>query len=393
MTGASADVAIVGGGPVGLYLALALLREGLRPKVFERDPNGRRSGSRSIGVHPPAIELFDEIGLGDAFLAHAVRVRRGLAFGESGRVGDVSFGSCPGPHRFVATLEQWKTEALLRDALIERAPDALMHGCQVVSAFNGPRRARLSFHAPDGAIVEHSYGAIVGADGKRSIVRHSLGIPFEGATYEGEYAMADAPETTSFGDAAAVFLTGGGLVESFPLPDARRRWVVRREASREGTPVDPRVTRDEIADLVAARTRHEVHADLLTTPTAFRAEHRLAQTFAVGRIALVGDAAHIVSPIGGQGMNLGWLGARSLARVLGRELGRGRDPSAALARDAVKRRTMARTAKRRAELNMWLGRPTAYPKVREKVIGTLLALPTADVLARAFTMRALELGI
>jgi 2-polyprenyl-6-methoxyphenol hydroxylase-like FAD-dependent oxidoreductase len=388
-----ADVAIVGGGPVGLYLALALLQEGVRPRVYERHASVRHAGSRSIGVHPPSIELFEEIGVADDFLAQAVRVRRGIAFGERGPVGDVSFDGCPGPHRFVATLEQWKTEALLRGALLARAPDALRTGCEVASARDEGERATLWLRRADGSLEDSSYAAIVGTDGRRSVVRQALGIAFDGGTYEGEYAMADAPETTPFGDAAAVFLTRGGLVESFPLPDGRRRWVVRRELAREGTPVDPVVTRDEIADLVAARTREELPRHLLTAPTTFRAEHRLARAFAVGRVALAGDAAHVVSPIGGQGMNLGWLGARSLARALGPALAAGRDPRRALALDGRKRRAIAQTARRRAEMNMWLGRPTSYPAVRERLVGTLLALPTADVLARAFTMRSLDRGI
>jgi len=382
----SAQVAIVGGGPVGLYLALALVHEGVEPRVFERADVSRERGSRSIGIHPPSIELFDELGLGESFLARATLVRRGIAFDERGAIGDVSFDRCPGPHRFVATLEQWKTEAWLREALRERAPGALEPRARVESVRQENGGVTIALGTPDGSTQTASFAAVVGADGKRSVVRDAIGASFDGATYDGEYAMADGPDTTSFGDDAAVFLTRDGLVESFPLPGRRRRWVVRRQEC--GSP--PSV--EELVAIVGARAHQTLDPSTLDAPSAFRAEHRLASRLALGRIALVGDAAHVVSPIGGQGMNLGWIGARSVARVLGDELSRGRDPSAALARDAVQRTIAARTATRRAEMNMWLGRPTPRSAVRASVVHSLLALPTSHLLARAFTMRALGLG-
>jgi len=91
-------------------------------------------------------------------------------------------------------------------------------------------------------------------------------------------------------------------------------------------------------------------------------------------------------------MNLGWLGARSVAAVLGAELRARRDPTDALARDALQRQMIAHAARRRAEMNTWLGRPTSMPRVRDALVLALLALPTARVLARAFTMRSLERG-
>lgn len=383
----TATVAIVGGGPVGLYLALALLHEGIEPRVFERADASRARGSRSIGIHPPSIELFDELGLGASFLARATRVRRGIAFGESGSIGDVSFDRCPGPHRFVATLEQWKTEAWLRAALLERAPNALVSPAHVGEVRREHGSVTIFFTSPQGTLGTASFAAAVGADGKRSVVRRAIGASFDGATYDGEYAMADGPDTTSFGDDAAVFLTRDGLVESFPLPGRRRRWVVRRD-ERGGAP-----SVEEIVEIVLARAHQPLDPATLEAPSAFRAEHRLASRLALGRIALVGDAAHIVSPIGGQGMNLGWIGARSVARVLGRELSCGRDPSAALERDATRRAIEARTATRRAEMNMWLGRPTRRSATRANLVRSLLALPTSHLLARAFTMRALGLGL
>lgn len=381
-------LAIVGAGPVGLFLALRALEEGLVPTVFERrrDPRG---GSRSIGVHPPSLELLDGLGLTERFLSRGVLVRRGLAFGASGPLGAIGFEACRPPHRYVLTIAQEDSESILREALDARAPTAVREGCEVIGVTSEGGSATLRARGDDGTARDLRFAAIVGCDGKHSATRSASGIPFEGATYEGSYAMADFPDTTGFGSDAAIFLAGEGLVESFPLPGGLRRWVVRRARGSDGAA--PSV--DEIAETIAERTGHRVPSREVRASSGFRAERFIASSLTTGAIALAGDAAHVVSPIGGQGMNLGWLGASSLAHVLGEELRAGRDPSAALAVDARNRRRVARAVARRAELDMWLGRPTLRPERRDRIVSSLLRGPCAGLLARVFTMRGLAFGI
>jgi 2-polyprenyl-6-methoxyphenol hydroxylase-like FAD-dependent oxidoreductase len=373
------SVAIVGAGPVGLLLALCAHREGLRPLVFERRPD-RRGGSRAIGVHPPALELLDRLGLADRFLERGVAVRRGLAFGDSGPLGSIAFDRLPGRHRWVLSVPQEETESILMAALLERVPDALQWGLGVTDAHQD------RVVTEDGTAVP--VDAVVGCDGKHSVVRRSCGIETTGSTYSGSYAMGDFPDETGFGRDAAVFVTRAGLVESFPLPGECRRWVVRRADDASGEP-----DAEELSRIVHERTGHILWACDARGVSGFRAERRLASRLSHGRIALAGDAGHVVSPIGGQGMNLGWLGAAELARVLGDSLRGGRDPSDALAADAARRLRTARAVARRAELNMWLGRPTARPERRDRLVRVALRGPARDALARSFTMRHLSLGV
>ncbi len=378
------DVAIVGAGPVGLFLGLALVEEGIDVAVFERRPE-QRGGSRSIGVHPPSLELLDELGLADRFVERGVRVMRGHAFGDDGALGAVTFDRCPGRHRYVLAIPQEETEGILRDALQARAPGALRTAA-LVGLDDRRREVALRVRTPEGERVEHPVKVVVGCDGKHSAVRSALGIPFDGAAYPGCYAMADFPDDTAFGDDAAVFLGRGGLVESFPLPGKRRRWVARCSDDR-----DPDL--EALVARVATRTDHHLDPATAVRPSAFHAERYQARSLARGRVALAGDAAHVISPIGGQGMNLGWLGARTLATTVAEALRRGGDPTASLAEDADRRARLARAAGRRAELNMWLGRPVPESARRDRVVRGLLRRPMSDVVARVFTMRGLALGV
>jgi len=388
LTPGSARVAIVGGGPVGLFLALALARAGVAARVFERRTEGRVA-SRSIGIHPPSLELLAELRLADRFIGRGIRVRSAEAHGERGLLGTLDFDRCRPPYRFVLTLAQAVTEELLRLALEERAPGSVetREVLGVEPASDGAVTLRLAGRGDQPGDVEerHRYAVVVGCDGKNSVVRRSAGLGFVGGDYVGQYAMADFPDETSLGATAAIYLGPRGLLESFPLAGGRRRWVARCiDGELPGT--------EALVAHVGERARVRLDASEAMHPSSFRAQRFQASRFAKGRIALAGDAAQVVSPIGGQGMNLGWLGARTLAGTIASTLDAGDELAHALARDGLARQRLASAAARRAEINMWLGRPLARPWMRDLLVSGLLGTPVRSILASVFTMRGLALG-
>ncbi len=372
------DVIVVGAGPVGLDLACRLSLGGMSVRVLEQrtEPTAH---SRSIGIHPPALEALDEIGVTDRLIEHGVPVREGIAMRQDGPVGRLRFDACPGPYRFVLAVPQWRTERVLEDRLRELDADALMSGV-VVSGVHSDRDGTTAV-ADDGRRFTADW--LVGCDGKKSTVRQRAGIEFSGRSYPDRYVMGDFADQTEFGPVAVIFLVKDGLVESFPLPEGRRRWVIRLDR-----PVDD-PDADSVADLVRMRTGLEVDARTSTMVSGFGVERYLAGVMARGRILLAGDSGHVVSPIGGQGMNLGWLDGRRAAEVIVRA-SRDRAAWPGLFRDySVGRRRAAARAARRAEFNMALGRPSRTRPLKLVAARLMLSRFLSPHFARRFTMRGL----
>lgn len=376
------DVAIVGGGPVGLLLGCLLVQRGLDVRVLERDLLPR-SHSRAIGIHPPGLACLDQVGAATPLVARGIRVRRASAFGRRRLLGAISFDSLPGAYPFVLCVPQTETERVLAARLAALAPDVLRRGATVVDLSPERSHVALQVRMPEGERVLRAR-FVVGCDGKHSAIRRASRIAFPGGAYRTPYfAMADLADRTPFGDEAAVFVSPEGLVESFPMPGGQRRWVV----ALDGRP--PAATATLVAQLVAARTGHEAPAESATMVSSFCAERYLAERFVRGAVALAGDAAHVLSPIGGQGMNLGWLDAQRLAEQLSLALSMRTHAEAVLADYARSRRRAARSATRRAELFMSIGRGLHAPRLCEATLRALLSPALSSHAAQLFTMRGL----
>lgn len=372
------DAVVVGGGAVGLFLGCCLAVRGLRFTVVERQ-SAPTTHSRAIGIHPPALELLSTLGVAERAIERGVLIRRGVVRGQREVLGELDFTGVSA-YPFVLALPQQDTEALLEARLAELCPAALRRGLRVVELLNGPERATVVCQDAAGALHHLRARYVVGADGCRSLVRRLAGIAYLGGPYRSRYLMGDFEDATSYGAAAVIHVALGGVVESFPLPGGRRRWVVRAETHTPATP-------QALAHLIAERTGLHVAAGTCSMLSPFGVGRHLAARFVAGRVALVGDAAHEVSPIGGQGMNLGWLDAAALAGALDRTIRGGDTSRVFLAAYQRRRRRAAWQAARQAEFNMFFGRPSRAPGLRDRALRLLLTRPVRPLLARLFTMR------
>ncbi|WP_432496741.1 FAD-dependent oxidoreductase [Kineococcus auxinigenes] len=399
----SCDVLVVGGGSVGLVLGALLARSGVDVAVLERRSTPS-THSRAIGLHPPALAVLEDLGLVDAALAQGVRVERGVARSRGRHLGELGFDRAWPRTPFVLTLPQHRTEALLAARLAELAPGALHRGQEVVDVHErgGSVHVRAVDHLAGTApaagaepgsapTVVRTWRArvVVGADGARSRVRALSGIGVDTRPYPDTYLMGDVADTTTDGTDAAIHLEPAGVVESFPLPGGVRRWVVHTGR----VPAEPRA--GVLAALVAERTGELLDPASSTMVSTFTVRRRLARRLVLGRCVLIGDAAHEISPIGGQGMTLGWLDAQALAPLLVGLLRHGAGGAADLRSTPGFRRferaraRAARSGARRAELNTVLGRPLAGAggSGRAVLVRVLLGTPLRHRTARAFTMR------
>lgn len=343
---------MIGAGPVGLLLGGLLRRAGIDAEILEQ--RGAGSGdSRAIGVHAPVLAALEDSGLTAGLLEQAVRVPRGEARSQGRVLGEVRFDRLSTRFPFVATLPQSGTEAVF--AQIAPAPQrgisvhALRPTAEHVEVDTdaGTRRAPL----------------VVLAGGQRSrelVYRSPLAH-----IYPDRYLMTDAdvPEDQA-GEhqearTAVVHLEPSGVLESFPLPQGRRRFVAWDSpgASADPAPQDP-----AFQDPAAQRDRMERRLAALGQPltgvvSGFGVRRFVAPALRNQRLLVIGDAAHEVSPIGGQGMNLGLLDAATLAPLLTAWVRTGNAPEPELREWERARLRSARRAAQLAALNTRLGRP------------------------------------
>jgi 2-polyprenyl-6-methoxyphenol hydroxylase-like FAD-dependent oxidoreductase len=190
---------------------------------------------------------------------------------------------------------------------------------------------------------------LCGCDGKKSLVREKLKIEYKGGKYRQTFLMADFIDETHFGDNAHLFFTSKGPVESFPLPDKKRRWIVDTKEYMENP------DKTFLADEVYKRTRIKLDTAKKISESPFGVQHYLASSYYKNNVILCGDAAHVMSPIGGQGMNTGFSDAEFCVFIIDRILKNSESMGFYLKKYEYYRKIAARTSITRAALSMNTG--------------------------------------
>ncbi len=347
----SHDVIIAGGGAVGLLLANLLGQRGVRTLVMERRaaPEAR---SMAIGITPPSLAILNTVGLDAECVRRGVPVRRVAVHDRRRLLGDLDFDGLPGLYPFILCLPQAVTLEIL-EAGARRFPSVtLMRGVEIVGFEQDAQRVRVRVRGWDVDAGALTGRFLVGSDGHDSAVRGLAGIGIRTKRLGQTFLMADFDDDGALGQDAHLFFTETGAVEAFPLPDGRRRWIVMTDAYMREPP----------GDFMAALVRVRSGIDLAGRSKQFESPFRVSQFVCAryfrGRVVLCGDAAHVMSPIGGQGMNIGFGDAAYLSDVLGKVLGGG-VLGAEVERqlreyDRVRRKAFHASA-RLATRGMWLG--------------------------------------
>jgi 2-polyprenyl-6-methoxyphenol hydroxylase-like FAD-dependent oxidoreductase len=292
------DVLIVGAGPVGLFLANECVRRGLRWRLIETRAS-QSEHSKALAIFSRTLEIFDMAGVVSPFLKAANRVTSVAVMAHERRLAHMRFAPEESPYPFVALVPQNVTEELLAEEL-RRKGGVIEYETTFVSAEQQEDCVSVTADHK-GAPIKLRASFVVGCDGAHSAVRHLLAIPFAGAEYKDTFALADVETNDALpADELQLCPSEFGPLAIFPMSATRRRIVVTIDQPEGDAP-----SLELVRKILAQRGPAGIEARALHWTTYFRIHHRHVAQLRGGRIFIAGDAAHIHSPFGGQGMNTG----------------------------------------------------------------------------------------
>jgi 2-polyprenyl-6-methoxyphenol hydroxylase-like FAD-dependent oxidoreductase len=304
-------VLIAGAGPVGLTLANELVRHGVSVRIVDKAA-ARTDKSKALVLWSRSLELFDDAGYVEQFLpagfpAHGAQISTGKEI-----VARVSLDSVDSRFPYALMIPQSETERILEERLaVHRL--TVERSVELTAFTDKGTSVEATLKKADGATETLEADWLVGCDGAHSSVRHGLNFAFEGSTQESHWALADGHISgIEPNDRMHIFWHRDGILAFFPIVGDRWRVVADLGHATDGArQVDP--TLAEINDLLARRGSPSfVMSDPLWL-ASFRINERKVKDYRKGRVFLAGDAAHIHSPAGGQGMNTGMQDAINLA--------------------------------------------------------------------------------
>lgn len=310
------QVLIVGAGPTGLTLACDLLRRGVRVRLIDQALEPATT-SRAIAVHSRTLEVFEGLGVAEALVARGNRLHDVNAYAHGQRIVRVSFDELDSPYPFVLALSQAETEALLRGRLKDLG-GAIERGLTLTGLTQDEGGVTATLARAGGGELAARARFVVGCDGAHSATRKAMGLPFSGDAFEERFLLADVRlEWGLPDDELHVFFSEDGPLVVAPMPDDRKRVIAslppedggEGDAGAAPTLAQVQALLDERGPAGASGAK----ASDLGWTSRFTIHERLVPEYRRGRVLLAGDAAHVHSPVGGQGMNTGIQDAVNLA--------------------------------------------------------------------------------
>ena len=364
------DVLVIGAGPSGLTLAASLVKQGVATTVVDRQAAGANT-SRAAVVNARTLEVLDDLDVARRLVKEGIHAPRFTIRDGRRTLIPVDFSVLPTDYPYSLMVPQATTERLLLERLTELG-GTVLRPKTLASLIQDADGVTATFD--DGELIRARY--VVGADGMHSIVREQAGIGFEGGAYQESFTLADvrlrgeAPP-----DEVILFWAKAGLTVVAPLPGD----IYRIVAPVADAPEEPSAAFvQQLLDERGLGAGRMVVTDVVWG-SRFRIHHRVADTYRAGRLLLAGDAAHVHSPAGGQGMNLGIQDGVALAAVLA-----GASDSVLDEYNATRRPIAHQVVEMTDRLTRLATLPRAARPIRNTAIGLIGRVPSVQ---RALAMR------
>ena len=304
-----ATVLIVGAGPTGLMAACELARRGVDFRIIDKAPEPSDK-SKALAIHARSLELLDDLGIADSMIDEGLKADHVRVYADNKLIVNLSLDELDSPFPFSLILPQSRTEAHLARLLssLNRKVDRAV---ELVAIENEGDHVVVQLKMADGSTTQETYDWLVACDGAHSAARHSLKMPFTGGAYEEGFLLADAQvdfPSAKPQEPIALYTGKETLVGIFRINSQITRIIC---VVPSGTvPAEPTLE-DVQRCLKLYRPELKLHDPIWVT--AFKVSYRQVDQYRHGRVLIAGDAAHIHSPAGGQGMNTGLQDAVNLA--------------------------------------------------------------------------------
>ena len=311
MPNGNIDALIVGAGPVGLTMAAALTQQGLCCRILDKAavPSDK---SKALVVWSRTLELLDGLGLSGTFVRTGMKINGAGMYADGKRVVHVVIAGLDSPYGFPLMIPQNQTERLLTEHLARQGL-TIERQTELLSFDQTPDAVVCKLKHADGREESVQAAWLLGCDGAHSTVRHTLGLPFTGHGEPNDWILADMHLSGPIpADEVSIYWHEKGVLAFFPITRDRFRMIADiGKALEHGNPPEP-----TLADAQARVDERGPGGVTLSDPvwiSNFRINERKVSDYRRGRVMLAGDAAHIHSPAGGQGMNTGMQDAFNLA--------------------------------------------------------------------------------
>ncbi|MCB1107897.1 MAG: FAD-dependent monooxygenase [Chlamydiia bacterium] len=301
------EVLVVGAGPVGLTCAIQLARSGVKCRIIDKNPFQAKD-SRAAGIHARTLEVLDDMGILPQILKEGIKVTGINLYSKNSRLVHAQYKGFDTPYCFMIDLPQSQTEHLLLHAL-EELGVKVHRNTELNHLELFDTHVDVMLKEGERSLTPDTFAYVIGCDGARSRCRHLTNTNFPGDEYPINWVVLDGHLDWPYDSQEMhIFLHEEGLCAFFPLPHDRMRIIIEKSKGDETSP-----TFEFALKILQKRVSSEVKLHEPSDISPFIIHHRQVTAYKTGRVFLAGDAAHLHSPAGGQGMNTGIQDSYNLA--------------------------------------------------------------------------------